>query len=174
MEEDQPKKKRISTGVAIAMVLVALLLDTISLIPVVGSFISAIFGFGIFGFWFYKLGVPLISPKKLASWGLNFLAEIFPGVGSVWVGVTCGVILMIGITWAEDKTGVQIANKLPVGKNLSVKQARRAANPTRALEAERRLERMRRGRQLRENGIPDISPGKERPRLNDINYPNAA
>jgi len=73
MEEEQPKKKRISTGVAVAMVAVALLFDAISLIPVIGSFISSIFGAGVFGFWFYWLGIPLISPKKLASWGLNFL-----------------------------------------------------------------------------------------------------
>lgn len=172
MEEEQKPQRRISNGTAVAMVLVALVLDVISLIPVAGSLISAVFGMGIFGLWFYFLGVPLISPKKIASWGLNAIAEAFPAIGSVWIGVTVGVILMIAITRTEDATGLQIANKVPIGKNLSIKDARRAANPGKALEARQRLQR-RLERQT-QNSAPASPEIKERQQMRDINYKKAA
>lgn len=171
--EENKKQPRISGKTAFWMIVVAVVMDFLG--P-----IGTVIGGCIFAFWFYTLNVPLIGPKQLARWGLNFIAEGL--TAGVWVGMTVGVILMITLTRAEDKLGVNILDKVGakgVGKAASTtavrterKAARRALNPERTARAQERLERMRSARSAREQG--GGAPAKSAPVMKDFTYKKAA
>ncbi|MEK7579151.1 MAG: hypothetical protein AAB460_01280 [Patescibacteria group bacterium] len=159
----EPSKKRISNTTAMLLFAVAIVFDLISIIPFVGQFISTVGGAVTFFIWFTILGIPLISPKKIASWGLNLAVEAFPVLGSVWPGITAGVILMVLITRTEDTLGVQILKTKGVPGPTQAKATRRIQNPGRALEARARLDRMQETRARAE------TPAKKTPRVgNDL------
>ena len=147
---------RIGNVTAAFMVVVAIFADLISLIPVVGTIIALVFGGGTLALWFLMKGVGLVSPKKMAVWGLNLLAEVIPGVGTVWVGYTVGTIMMLAIVRVEDKTGIKlpspsVGKKTPGSRSPRQKFRRRMEmSPEKRSELARRHRNIRRIRRQRE------------------------
>lgn len=151
MEEAQKIEYRIDNKTVWLMIAVAIFFDIISLIPV-ANVAAVIFGGGTFGLWFYFKGLGLVSPKKIAVWGSNLLAESFLAVSTVWPGFMVGVIIMIIISRTEDKTGLSLP--LSVGKRTGKRVRARAKStlkrvrdPKRAAEVKRRVENIRRIRE---------------------------
>lgn len=118
------KNVRISASSGFWMILVALLIDSVEMIAtwgVVGiilGWITPIFADLVFWFWFKLLDVPVGfgSPKKLMVAALATLFELIPGLdalGPLGAGWTAGVIAIILITRAEDKTGIKILKSPP-------------------------------------------------------------
>ncbi len=171
MDETQEKtKRRISNAMGAAMIFVAVIMDLLG--PV-----GAVLGTIIFALWFVMLQVPLIGPKQLVRWGLNFLGEA--ATAGVWAGMTVGVTMMILLTRTEDRLGVNILDKVGtrgVGKATSTtavrterKAARRALDPERTARAQERLARLQ-----ERKSAPQTTPVRERQTLKDIRLPGAA
>lgn len=166
MDPEQSKKKRRITNVtAVFMVVVAIIMDFLGPIGTVGGTI-------IFFIWFTLLNIPLIGPKQLVRWGLNLVGEVV--TAGVWTGMTVGILLMIGVTRAEDKLGIDVLGKIPIAKKIGNlkdlermknKAVRRIQNPQRTRLAEERLQRMR------QKGINIGKPAPGRIPMQDITVP---
>ncbi|NCS98695.1 hypothetical protein GW764_00750 [Candidatus Parcubacteria bacterium] len=125
-ENKEPNKfARISKIGAGFMVTVAIFYDLLELgvdwIPGVGQAIALfidIFAMMHFALWFKLKGIKLGSPKKIARFWLPMLTELLP-IPLLDIGLTTlGVILTIGITWTEDKTGVNLNKSKNPSKNI--------------------------------------------------------
>lgn len=103
------------------MIATAVVFDIISIIPVVGEAIGIVGSAVVFGIWFLTLGIPLLSTKKLVTTFVGYLGEAIPAVSALPF-ITVGVILIIGMTRLEDKTGISV-EKLATGKISSVSDA---------------------------------------------------
>lgn len=102
------KPQRINNFQGASLILVAIILDLLSLIPVVNILVSGL-AVLIFGVWFYMLGVGFINPRRFAAAAMSFLVEIIPFIS--WLpGITVAVITTIIMVKSEDKLGI----KLPV------------------------------------------------------------
>jgi len=169
--DEEKKQPRISNTTAFFMVAVAIILDLLALIPIVGGILAGVGGVVIFGIWFLMLGIPLIGPKQLTRWGLNLLGETV--TAGLWAGMTMGVILMITLTRAEDKTGISLVNRIAPAKGVVgaraqlKKDVRRLKNIPRTTEAMERLQRMR----ARRENAGELA--KAKPEMRDFNYPRA-
>ncbi len=104
-------KDRMPWGRMFLMLCTAVIFDIIGLVPGVGEITSSVGSATVFGIWFLSVGISLISPRKVASWGIPLFAEMIPGLSEFLPGVTIGIILMIIITKAEDKLGLQLVSR---------------------------------------------------------------
>jgi hypothetical protein len=109
-----PKKHKISVSMFIAMLVVAAILDLISLIPGINIIVLGIGG-AIFALWWWKLGLGLINPKKVVTYALGGVIEFIPIV-SMLPGILFMAISMFVITRAEDATGINVTSQFSVGK----------------------------------------------------------
>ncbi len=94
-------RNRISKKQAVALMIVALVFDILSLIPVV-NWIVWILNWIIFPLWFKLQGVSYIKGKRLALAGLSSIIEIIP-ILSILPGYTVSMIFMIRNVRHEDK-----------------------------------------------------------------------
>lgn len=119
-QQQGEREPRISSTSAALMVATALLFDVISIIPVVGQAIADVGSFVVFLIWFLILGLPLVSPKKLLTTLVAYIIEFIPAISAL-PAITAGVIIMIVISRAEDKTGIQLLDKkgAPNLKNIA-------------------------------------------------------
>lgn len=123
---DAHPNRKISNTAAALMIVVGIVFDLVGMVPILGSITSGIGAPLIFGMWFVMLGVPLLTPKKVASWGLSWIVEIIPALGNVLPLVTVGVALVIIIDRVEEKTGFNVTGLVKgnvtkladVGENL--------------------------------------------------------
>lgn len=100
------KKSRINNFSAGSLILVALLLDLVSLIPVV-NIVSSFLAILIFGVWFYILGVGFINPKRFATAIIALVVEMVPVIS--WLpGLTAAVIATVIMVKSEDRLGIKI------------------------------------------------------------------
>jgi hypothetical protein len=105
--EENKKEPRISSTQGVLLVGTAIIFDLISLIPAIGQILAIVGAAVVFSIWFLILHIPLVSPKKLLGWATAGLVEAIPIIS--WIpSITGGVILMIAITRAEDKLGLQV------------------------------------------------------------------
>ncbi|MBA3551212.1 hypothetical protein H0W32_03330 [Patescibacteria group bacterium] len=94
-------RNRISQKQAVALIIVALIFDILSLIPVV-NWIVWILNWLTFPLWFKLHGVSYIHGKRLALAGLSSIIEIIPFL-SILPGYTVSMILMVRNVRHEDK-----------------------------------------------------------------------
>lgn len=123
MDEDRQQEKKeskISDTTAALMIGTAVILDLISIIPVVGQAFASVGSFVIFLIWFLILGLPLVTPKKLLTTLSAYIIEFIPAISAL-PAITVGVILMIVLTRAEEKTGIKLLDKkgVPTFGNLA-------------------------------------------------------
>lgn len=132
-KQKQPREFRVNDTNMFLMIGVAVLLDLIGLIPVVGGYAAEILGALTFILWFLILSLPLMSPKTVANWALNLIVGESVTAG-VWPGFTIGIILTIVMARFEDKTGLDamglmkgdVKSVADIGKNLSEQVRARA------------------------------------------------
>ncbi len=96
------------------MVLVALLYDGVqALIDLISAgtigwltnpFIS-FWSFLTFFFWFKLKGLSFMRPNKALTMGGSYFLEVVPLLNSLPT-ITLGVVIMLGITYAEDVAGI--------------------------------------------------------------------
>lgn len=103
-QEDIKKPQRLSKLDIILMIVVAIILDVVSIIPVLGIVLAYL----IFGIWFYMKDIPLISFKKIMTYAGTLIGESIAAF-SIGPWITIGVIFIITITVAEDKTGLSLS-----------------------------------------------------------------
>jgi hypothetical protein len=176
MEEQESNKfSRIDKITAVFMVVVALfygfsefLVDFVPYAGQVVAFIIDLFATMHFALWFTLRGVKLGSPKTVARFWLPVLFGWLPIPVLDSVLLPIGVILTIGITWFEDKTGVNInkvKSKLKPKKGLRTKKRRGAPNKRRDLEnddtrPENQNSSINKNLDLNTNNIQGIKPPK--------------
>lgn len=111
MAENQAvKKERIGTAESVTLIFFALICDVISLIPVANDVIAIVAPI-IFGIAFYLMGVGILSPKKALTAAIGLVVEVVPVI-SMLPAYTLGVVLIIHLTHAEDKTGIKLTGKV--------------------------------------------------------------
>lgn len=114
---------KISNTAFAAMSIVAILLDLISLIPIVNVATLAFAGV-IFTFWWWKLGLGLLNFKKALNYALGALVEVIPILS--WLpGITVVVVMMFVFTRAEEKAGVNLTGQFSKTKKLTSKKGGR-------------------------------------------------
>lgn len=84
----------------------AIIADLASLIPFVGSVVGPIF-WVIFSIYLWKIGCGFVNARRLATGSLSMVAEIIPGIQELPL-VVVGVIIVIFMVRAEDKTGISL------------------------------------------------------------------
>ena len=133
MEENQENNKfrRISKITAGFMIVIAIFYDVLELgigwIPIAGQ-VSAVFinlfAMMHFVLWFKLKGVNMGSPKAvLKFWLPNLGGVMFPFLA--FILTTIGVILTIGLVWAEDITKISVPSKKGLRKGLRKKNVKK-------------------------------------------------
>ncbi len=119
---------RIGNGMAACLLLVALIADAFTLIPVVGDFIGPIFWvcMSVFlwakGFGFLRLG-------RIVTEAISTVAEMIPVIQELPT-IVVGMIIIIVLIRIEDKTGKSLLKPMSKGKMpLNVNGMRRPQNP---------------------------------------------
>ncbi|HPN89632.1 MAG TPA: hypothetical protein PLK22_02395 [Candidatus Paceibacterota bacterium] len=107
-------KLRINLITGTIMVLVALLYDGVQALI---DFISvgtigwltnpliSFWSFLTFFFWFKLKGLSFMRPNKALTMGGSYFLEVVPLLNSLPT-ITLGVVIMLGITYAEDVAGI--------------------------------------------------------------------
>ncbi len=105
--ERVPKRPpRIKTWVFCAMLIVAIILDLVSLIPAANDITLVIAGI-LFGLWWWKLGLGFLNLKKIITYSLSVIVEAVP-ILAVLPAVTLAVVVTFVISRGEDKLGISI------------------------------------------------------------------
>jgi hypothetical protein len=103
---------RIGWGVSILLVVVAIIFDVLSLIPLVGSIAGPLF-WVLAGVYFWYKGMGIVNGRKLAVSSISMVAEIIPAVQAL-PALTVGIIVMLTMMRVEDKTGISLKKpKIP-------------------------------------------------------------
>jgi hypothetical protein len=103
--DDKPKY-RLANVAILGIMSLAGLADLITFIPIAGDIIGPIFWVGA-SVYFWKSGLGMINPRRLAASLLSFVAELIPIVQefpTIIVG-TAAIIIMSRI---EDRTGLSL------------------------------------------------------------------
>jgi hypothetical protein len=103
--DDKPKY-RLANVAILGIMSLAGLADLITFIPIAGDIIGPIFWVGA-SVYFWKSGLGMINPRRLATSLLSFVAELIPIVQefpTIIVG-TAAIIIMSRI---EDRTGLSL------------------------------------------------------------------
>lgn len=128
----QPKK-RMTFGTGFFMLGVAILIDILGIVllftTAVGGWVIGIVGAVIFGIWFWRKGIPIMSPRSLANWVVN-LAVGETITGGIWFGFTVGIIITIIFEMIRKTTGVDAMEV------IALAEGRLKKPPVAAAEAE--------------------------------------
>lgn len=146
---------KISNATFGLMIATALFYDLLSIVPVVNWFV-AIFAWLTFALWFMILGVGLISPKKVATWGSSAVIGVIPVLAAI-PELTLAVIITVILIRAEDELGIKIPtpganNPLKGGRGRLAKTGRRMSQtPEHGRQSLARLDRINRLRKNQES-----------------------
>jgi len=158
----QDKKYRVSRKAFIWMLIFAIILDLISLIPAINVITLGV-GAVLFGIWWWKLGLGLINPKKVVTYGVTAIVEAIPIVS--WLpGLTVGVIVIFIYSRIEDKTGIKLPSKFALKTQLPTKtlnEKRKAFAANRPHDSRKIIAKARRSqteRAARKKLIPKPTP----------------
>jgi hypothetical protein len=99
------KKSNMDIVQLILMIIVALILDAASIIPIV-NFFAVFVAVLVFGIWFYVLGMGVINPIKLAAPFTGIVIEAIPAISAV-PAITLSIIITYLLIKVEDKTGIK-------------------------------------------------------------------
>ncbi len=107
MEDNRPTHK-IGTLTAFILIFIAILVDLLSLIPLLGSILGP--GFWIcINIYFWYVGLGIVNTRRLASGIISTLIELIPVLQ--WLpSVTVGMILVIIMIRLEEKTGISVTS----------------------------------------------------------------
>jgi len=122
-QQQEEKKERIKTWMAVAMIIVALCVDGAQALLILlgiglalGTIITVV-AYLVFWIWFMLLGVSFAAnPKKLLTVGIGGIGEALP-IFNFLPAFTAMIATVVFMTKAEDKGGV-------VGKAASLAQGK--------------------------------------------------
>lgn len=117
--KENHSKYRISNLNVFFLISIAIVIDLITLIPFVGTFIAIPAGFG-FGLYFYFKGLGILNTKRLTSQVVGMIGELIPAIQALPC-FTLGIALAIYFSRIEDKTGINLfkaTNITKVGTSL--------------------------------------------------------
>lgn len=100
------KNSRIGNGAAIALILLAVIADLLTLIPLVGDFVAPIFWFGI-AIYLWSIGCGWTNPEYLVTEVADMIVEMVPGLQELPF-IVLGMIIIIILVRIEDRTGVPV------------------------------------------------------------------
>lgn len=114
MDEQAPKEKknRIGNSELFMLIPFAVVFDLLSLIPGVNVVVVVIAQF-LLALFFRIHKVNVLSKKRLVTFIIATIAEAIP-VLSILPALTIETIIMVAITRAEDKTGIQVPGNISV------------------------------------------------------------
>lgn len=101
------KEHRITNTAAVILVVLAIICDIIGLIPFVESFIAVLYWIGA-GIYMWLRGMGIFNGKLLASESISLASSIIPAIQAL-PGITVGIIAVIIISRAEEKTGISVS-----------------------------------------------------------------
>ncbi len=105
---------RIKIWVFLLMLIVATILDLISIIPAANEVTLIIAGI-LFPIWWWFLGLGLVDFKKILSYAITIGVEVIPGLSAL-PGILFSVIAVFIMSRTEDKLGITLIPKLKLGK----------------------------------------------------------
>ncbi len=108
MEDNGNKKGDLGTKESIFLILLALVADLSTLIPLVGDFVGPLF-WTFITVYFWKKGMGIINWRRFAPSIVSFIAELIPIIQSLPSIVVCMVIIVF-LTKIEKKTGISVTN----------------------------------------------------------------
>ncbi len=106
--ENQPTKPNYRMGRTSIVIIVFLagVADLLSVIPFVGDFISPIFWL-FAAVYFWKNGLGMLNPGRLATSLISLVAEIIPFVQALPT-IFAGTVVIIVMSRIEDRTGFSL------------------------------------------------------------------
>jgi hypothetical protein len=116
MEEGQEKKYRISWKMIIFWVGIAIIIDLLTIIPIVGDIAGPAYWL-IFGFYLYKTKHGLVNWKTLAPEIISVAGEMIP-VAQALPSILAATIVIFVVSRSEDKTGISILAPLSKGQKV--------------------------------------------------------
>ena len=111
--QETNNKNRLGSNAIVTLIVIAIIVDLLSLIPSVGTIVGPLFWIGA-GMYFWKAGLGFINGKRLTTGIISVIMEMI--LLLQWLPMNLiGIIVIIIITRIEDKTGISLS-PLPVGK----------------------------------------------------------
>ena len=114
MEEKKSTKHRIGTIAIILFIVAALICDLIGLIPFAKDFTATIF-WAISSFVLWRKGLEIFNGRKVAVMAISWVSSMIPVIQELPIELTAGIIAIIIITRAEEKTGVNVLSSMNKG-----------------------------------------------------------
>jgi hypothetical protein len=108
MEDNSATKGHLSTKNNIVLLLLALVADISTLIPLVGDFVGPIFWISV-TIYFWKKGMGIINWRRFAPAIASFITELIPVIQSL-PSIIVGMFIVIGLTKLEEKTGISVTS----------------------------------------------------------------
>lgn len=100
---------RVSLKLAIQLIFVAGICDFIGLIPLVNALMVSLFWLGA-NYILKKHGVPLLNGRKLAAVAIDILIGFIPVLQEL-PEIILGIMVVLAIIYAEDKSGLKFIGK---------------------------------------------------------------
>jgi hypothetical protein len=110
-------KHRIGIVAIILFIVFALIADLIGLIPFAKDFTGTIF-WGITSFILWKKGLGIFNGKRLATMATSWLAGAIPVIQEFPIEITVGIVAIIIMSYAEEKTGLSLMKPGYAGKKI--------------------------------------------------------
>lgn len=101
------KQYRIGTVAAGLLIILAIIFDILTLIPIVGDFLGPLF-WVMASIYFWKIGMGFVNGRKLAVTLISLVAELIPVIQE-FPAILLGIIVVIVMTRIEDRTGVSLS-----------------------------------------------------------------
>ena len=108
------KKHRIGGWAIFVLIAISVTLDIIGLIPVAKSILGTIYWIGT-SIYLWKAGLGILNGRKLAAMLISWGAGFTPVIQELPIELTAGIIAIILMTRAEEKTGISL-NPMSSGK----------------------------------------------------------
>lgn len=112
---EQKNKHRIGSVAIVLFVCFAVVCDIIGLIPFAKDFTATIF-WVISGFVLWKKGLGLLNYKKLATIAISWASSMIPFIQELPIELTAGIVAIIIISRAEEKTGAKLLGEMGQSK----------------------------------------------------------
>ena len=120
--DNSSKKSKIGLISAIMLIVLALLFDLMSFIPIIGNIMTWIF-WVIISVYFWFIGMGVVNNKRIVIAISSGIIESIPFIS--WVpSITVGMIAIILMSVFEDKTGISL-NKITKNPGITPPRTQR-------------------------------------------------
>jgi len=114
--EEGKKKYKIGNGAVATLIALASLVDILTLIPFVGTFIGWLF-WVLVGVYFWKVGLGFVNWRRLAPSIVSALIELFP-FAQEFPTIVAAMVIILTLTRIQEKTGLSLLAPLKKGQKI--------------------------------------------------------